>query len=51
LIARIGKAPPVFVGDLGVMRLVPKGGRLYLGVNDDYLRDNSGGYLVIVTIE
>lgn len=51
LIARIGDAAPLFVGDLRVIKRVPARGRLYLGVNDDRLDDNSGDYWVIVTIE
>jgi hypothetical protein len=51
LIARIGNDAPIFIGDLRVIRRSPVGGRLYLGVNDDHLADNSGQYRVTVTIE
>jgi len=49
LIARIGDGPPISVG---VSRTITaRGGRLFLGVNDDYLGDNSGEFRVVVTIE
>jgi hypothetical protein len=51
LIARIGNGAPMLIGDRRVMRRVPTAGRLYLGVNDDYLADNSGEYRVVVTVE
>ena len=51
LIARIGNDAPMLIGDLRVIRRSPVGCRLYLGVNDDHLADNSGQYRVTVTIE
>ncbi len=48
LIARIGNSPPLFIGHRRSVR-APFSGRLYLGVNDDYLGDNSGDFQVIVT--
>ena len=39
-----------FIGDRRQVR-APASGRLYLGVNDDYLEDNSGDYQVRVTVE
>ena len=50
LIARVGNAAPTFLGQRGSMRAATSG-RLYLGVNDDYLDDNSGEYRVNVTVQ
>jgi len=49
LIGRVGDRDDVFFigGDEGTIR-VRDGGRLYLGVNDDYLQDNSGSFRVTV---
>jgi hypothetical protein len=49
LIGRIGESNDYFfVGDdTGAVR-VRGNGRLYLGINDDYLRDNSGSFRVTV---
>jgi hypothetical protein len=49
LIGRVGNpSDPFFVGsDRGVFR-VRGSGRLFLGINDDYLQDNSGYFTVIV---
>lgn len=49
LIARIGNSAPVYVGDRRVVR-APTSGRLYLGVNDDHLPDNSGEFRVTVNV-
>ena len=49
LVARVGTSNAVFVGARGTMR-APTSGRLYLGVNDDYLNDNSGEYRVNVSV-
>ena len=51
LIARIGNAAPVLVGASRVLDRNNTGGRLYLGVNDDYLLDNRGQFRVIVTTQ
>jgi Ca2+-binding EF-hand superfamily protein len=51
LIARIGNSDSVYVGDRTTRLRAPVGGRLYLGVNDDHLADNSGEFRVSVTIE
>jgi hypothetical protein len=48
LIARIGNGRPFAVGDQRSIR-APGSGRLYLGINDDYLGDNSGEFRVTVT--
>jgi len=50
LVARIGNAT-ILVGDHRTIARYPFSGRLYLGVNDDYLNDNSGQYTVSVTVE
>jgi PA-IL-like protein len=49
LIARVGESNDYFfIGDdTGPIR-VRGNGRLYLGINDDFLRDNSGSFRVIV---
>lgn len=49
LIGRIGEAGDYFFigGDKGPVRM-RAGGRLYLGINDDYLSDNSGAFRVTV---
>jgi phycobilisome linker polypeptide/uncharacterized protein DUF4214/EF hand domain-containing protein len=50
LIGRIGGGSAFFVGNQRSVR-APATGRLYLGVNDDYLQDNAGDFQVRVTIE
>jgi hypothetical protein len=49
LIGRVGMpSDPFFIGtDRGVFR-VRGSGRLFLGINDDYLQDNSGYFTVMV---
>lgn len=49
LIGRVGESNDYFfIGDdTGAIR-VRDSGRLYLGINDDYLRDNSGSFRVTV---
>lgn len=49
LIARIGNRQPVYVGDRRALR-APASGRLYLGVNDDFLGDNEGQYRVTIDV-
>ncbi len=51
LIARVGNSEPVYVGDRTTRLRVPVGGRLFLGVNDDHLADNSGAFRVNITIQ
>jgi hypothetical protein len=49
LIGRIGNSPDYFlVGDERGPIRVRASGRLYLGINDDFLPDNSGTFRVIV---
>lgn len=50
LIAQIGNSSPMLVGANRTMR-APVSGRLYLGVNDDHLPDNSGEYQVTINIQ
>jgi hypothetical protein len=50
LLARIGN-DVIVVGDHRTISNVRVGGRLYLGVNDDYLADNTGGYDVNIHIQ
>jgi Ca2+-binding EF-hand superfamily protein len=50
LIARVGDSGPFFFGDGGSLGQVPASGRLFLGVNDDFLRDNSGEFRVVITV-
>ncbi len=47
LIGRIGE-DPFFIGDGGGPVRMRQSGRLYLGINDDYLADNSGHFRVTV---
>jgi hypothetical protein len=51
LIARIGDSAPLLVGAQRTLQRAPVSGRLYLGVNDDHLDDNSGEYRVSITIQ
>jgi len=50
LIARIGNSPPLFIGNRRSVR-APFGGRLYLGINDGFLDDNSGDFQVTVSVD
>jgi hypothetical protein len=50
LIARIGNGAPFLVGNRRSVR-APIGGRLYLGVNDGDLGDNSGDFQVMVEVQ
>jgi PA-IL-like protein len=50
LIARIGSSV-ILIGDHRTITRYPLSGRLYLGVNDDYLNDNSGQYTVSVNVD
>jgi len=45
LIARIGNAPPLFLGADSILR-ANASGQLYLGINDDHLDDNRGEFRV-----
>jgi hypothetical protein len=48
LIARIGNGEPFFVGTGTQSFRASNSGPLYLGINDDYLQDNSGSFHVVV---
>jgi Ca2+-binding EF-hand superfamily protein len=50
LLARIGDYGPIFVGDRRTLR-APVTGRLYFGVNDDHLDDNTGEFVVVVSVQ
>ena len=46
LIGRIGNGRPFSIGDTTNAFDMPDSGRLFLGVNDDHVGDNSGNYVV-----
>lgn len=46
LIGRIGEGAPFLIGLSRAPIAMPGGGRLYLGINDDDVRDNSGSFEV-----
>lgn len=48
LIGRVGNGKPFSVGDTIDAFQMPANGRLYLGVNDDHVPDNSGNFVVKV---
>jgi hypothetical protein len=48
LIGRVGNGKPFSIGDTTQAFQMPADGRLYLGVNDDHLPDNSGNFVVKV---
>ena len=48
LIGRVGNGEPFFVGPGQTSFRASTSGRLYLGVNDDYLGDNTGSFRVFV---
>jgi hypothetical protein len=49
LIGRIGNGEPFFIGSGMQSFRAGSTGTLYLGVNDDYLRDNSGSFRVMIS--
>jgi hypothetical protein len=49
LVARFGDSAPVFVGQSRTFR-APRGGRLYLGVNDSFWDDNTGQFNVRIDV-
>ena len=49
LILRIDDYGPIFIGSRHTIT-APMSGRVYLGVNDDHLPDNSGEFLVTVSV-
>jgi hypothetical protein len=48
LIGRVGNRPPFSIGNTTQALQMPADGRLFLGVNDDHVPDNSGNYVVKV---
>jgi hypothetical protein len=48
LIGRVGNGQPFSIGDTTTAFDMPDSGRLFLGVNDDHVQDNSGNYVVKV---
>lgn len=50
VIAWIGTAVPILIGDQRTV-IAPETGRLYLGVNDDHLADNTGQFRVHVVVQ
>ena len=50
LLAKIGEYSPAFIGGRTTWT-APVSGRLYLGVNDDHLADNSGEFVVNVGVQ
>ena len=46
LIGRAGNSTPFLIGDTTQAIQMPADGRLFLGVNDDHVADNSGNYVV-----
>lgn len=48
LIGRVGNGQPFSIGDTTDAFDMPASGRLFLGVNDDHVQDNSGNYVVKV---
>jgi hypothetical protein len=48
LIGRVGNGQPFSIGDTTNAFDMPDSGRLFLGVNDDHVADNSGNYVVRV---
>ena len=46
LIGRVGNGQPFSIGDTTNAFDMPESGRLFLGVNDDHVQDNSGNYVV-----
>jgi hypothetical protein len=49
LIGRIGNGQPFSIGNPEGPYPMPASGRLYLGINDDHLADNSGNYVVHIS--
>jgi hypothetical protein len=51
LIVRVGNSAPLLIGDRMTRVRAPAAGRVYLGLNDDVLEDNSGHFRVSVLIQ
>jgi Ca2+-binding EF-hand superfamily protein len=50
LVGRVGNSAPFFVGAKANALRVPRAGRLFLGINDDILTDNSGEFRVTISV-
>jgi Ca2+-binding EF-hand superfamily protein len=50
LLMRIGNSEPIYVGGTSGTIEAPTTGRIYFGVNDDFLQDNAGEFRVVVSI-
>lgn len=50
LLGRIGGSGPFGIGNQRSVR-APASGRLYLGINDDHMADNTGQFTVMVVVE
>ena len=48
LIGRVGNGQPFSIGNTTNAFDMPDSGRLFLGVNDDHVADNSGNFVVKV---
>ena len=48
LVGRIGNGQPFPIGDARTAFDMSDNGRLFLGINDDHVADNSGNYVVRV---
>ena len=48
LIGRIGDSDLFYIGDDRSAIRIRGGGRLFLGINDDFLQDNSGSLRVTI---
>ena len=48
LIAKVGNSAPFPIGENQTVTM-PANGQLFLGINDDHVADNSGGYRVTIT--
>lgn len=50
LIGRVDQGAPFYIGDGSSRIRAPESGRLFLGVNDDFLGDNSGSFRVTIAV-
>jgi hypothetical protein len=51
LVARVENSAPILIGDQRTSVRMPRDGRLFLGINDDYFGDNRGEFRVRMTIQ
>ena len=49
LVAKVGNDKPFAIGSINTPISMPDNGRLYLGINDDGVGDNSGAFYVTIT--